>query len=361
MGKPRGGNRGGGGGAGSSSKRGRGGRGRRGGGPGGASRADHYLEGDSWKPASIVEPDEEEDDEDEDDSGSESGSGSESEGSRTSPSRSRKGKARATDDDQENDDDDKEEDDEEDEDDAILEAQLQLPLAQWDFGHCDPKRCSGKKLARLGLIRELRVGQRFRGIVLTPNATQTLSPADTPVLAEHGLAVVECSWARLDEVPFGKIKSPHERLLPHLVATNPVNYGKSMKLNCVEALAAALFITSHDPLANHLLSKFGWGKQFPIVNKGLLDRYRACTGPEQVLGVADELVQQEMERKQREKVDRGQRGEDLSLSNPNHTGPDDPSDDDEDEDGEANRLQQNFSKVVRITSASEAAALEEQS
>ncbi|KAE8214750.1 hypothetical protein CF327_g1883 [Tilletia walkeri] len=348
MGKPRGSSRGGSGGGsgGSSSKRGRGGRGGRRGGGGGTSRADYYLESDNWKPASIVEPDDEEEDDDEDESDSQSGS----EGSQDPPSRSRKGKARATD----KDEDDEEDGGEEDEEDAILQTQLQLPLAQWDFGHCDPKRCSGKKLARLGLIRELRVGQRFRGIVLTPNATQTLSPADTPVLAEHGLAVVECSWARLDEVPFGKIKSPHERLLPHLVATNPVNYGKSMKLNCVEALAAALFITSHDPLAHHLLSKFGWGQQFPIVNKGLLDRYKACTDPEQILAVAEELVQQEVERKQREKVDRGQRGEDLSLFNPNHT-----AEESEDED-EEDTLQQDFSKVVRITSASEAAAVHEQ-
>ncbi|KAE8269885.1 hypothetical protein A4X09_0g2447 [Tilletia walkeri] len=349
MGKPRGGSRGGSGGGsgGSSSKRGRGGRGGRRGGGGGTSRADYYLESDNWKPASIVEPDDEEEDDDEDESDSQSGS----EGSQDAPSRSRKGKARATDKDEDDEEDGGEEEDEED---AILQTQLQLPLAQWDFGHCDPKRCSGKKLARLGLIRELRVGQRFRGIVLTPNATQTLSPADTPVLAEHGLAVVECSWARLDEVPFGKIKSPHERLLPHLVATNPVNYGKSMKLNCVEALAAALFITSHDPLAHHLLSKFGWGQQFPIVNKGLLDRYKACTDPEQILAVAEELVQQEVERKQREKVDRGQRGEDLSLFNPNHT-----AEESEDED-EEDTLQQDFSKVVRITSASEAAAVHEQ-
>ena len=39
-----------------------------------------------------------------------------------------------------------------------------------------------------------------------------VSPADRDIIAQSGLAVVECSWARLDEVPFGRIASPHERL-----------------------------------------------------------------------------------------------------------------------------------------------------
>ena len=49
-------------------------------------------------------------------------------------------------------------------------------------------------------------------MLCSPKATQVISPADHHLVLKGGLAVVECSWARLDDVPFAKIASPHERL-----------------------------------------------------------------------------------------------------------------------------------------------------
>lgn len=32
-----------------------------------------------------------------------------------------------------------------------------FPVAMWDLNHCDPKKCSGRKLSRHGLIKNLKV------------------------------------------------------------------------------------------------------------------------------------------------------------------------------------------------------------
>ncbi|RCH81078.1 ribosome bioproteinsis protein tsr3, partial [Rhizopus stolonifer] len=43
-------------------------------------------------------------------------------------------------------------------------SNIPMPVAMWDFKHCDPKRCSGVKLARCDMLKTLKLGQRFRGI-----------------------------------------------------------------------------------------------------------------------------------------------------------------------------------------------------
>ena len=48
--------------------------------------------------------------------------------------------------------------------------------------------------------------------IRSPLGTQTVSPADKEVVQELGIAVVDCSWAQLADVPFAKIRGKHERL-----------------------------------------------------------------------------------------------------------------------------------------------------
>ncbi|KAJ2241178.1 ribosome biogenesis protein tsr3 [Coemansia sp. RSA 455] len=175
-------------------------------------------------------------------------------------------------------------------DDEGTKSCITVPLGMWDFDHCDPKRCSGRKLARMGLVKEFRLGQVFKGVVMSPEGKQVVSRADLPIMQQFGAAMIDCSWARIDEVPFNRIKAHHNRLLPYLVAANPVNYGKPWRLNCVEALAAAFYVVGWDEIGDELMGKFKWGHGFKELNAPLLKKYAACENNTEVLEVQNEWM-----------------------------------------------------------------------
>lgn len=176
-------------------------------------------------------------------------------------------------------------------------ADISINLAMWDFGQCDPKKCSGRKLSRLGFVRELSIGQRFSGLVLSPTGERCISYEDHSIVASHGIAVVDCSWAQLESTPFTRLKGQHPRLLPFLVAANPINYGRPCKLSCVEALAAALILTGYRDEASSLLAQFKWGHGFVSLNREILEKYYSCKTAAEVVACQQEWLASEQEKK----------------------------------------------------------------
>ncbi|XP_069140088.1 18S rRNA aminocarboxypropyltransferase-like isoform X2 [Argopecten irradians] len=228
------------------------------------------------------------------------------------------------------------------------EGKFPFSLAMWDLEQCDPKKCSGRKLGRLGYVRTLSLKQKFNGLILSPLGKKCVSAEDRSIIMNYGLAVVDCSWAKLEETPFDKMKGGYPRLLPYLIATNPINYGKPCTLSCVEAYAAALYITGFEELGEVLLAKFKWGSSFYKVNKELLSLYAACVdGAAVVLAQQEYLDKIEEERRSQKNTDLTDLDMDLEGYNPNRPlhrdWPCDSSseeDEDEEEDDEEDKRQE---------------------
>ncbi|KAL0233337.1 hypothetical protein GEMRC1_012082 [Eukaryota sp. GEM-RC1] len=151
-----------------------------------------------------------------------------------------------------------------------------------------------QKIARMGFVQEMSVKSRFNGIVLTPMSSSYVSPADKPFVLKYGIAVVDCSWNRVDEpesqLILKKTAGPFPRLLPFLVAANPINYGRPFKLNDAEAFAAALYITGFEEDAYKVLEPFNWGTAFFDINEEYLDVYQQCSNNDDVTNAHEQFL-----------------------------------------------------------------------
>jgi len=153
-------------------------------------------------------------------------------------------------------------------------------------GDDDPEKCTARKLGRFDHAT-LHESDRTtpRGLVLDPHAERALSPADDP----DRLVALDCSWTSADPPAFDL--AGERRALPYLVAANPVNFGRPMRLTTVEALAAALAVLGERARAEALLAKFTWGETFLELNAEPLERYAACADSEAVVAVQREYLE----------------------------------------------------------------------
>ena len=137
----------------------------------------------------------------------------------------------------------------------------------------DPKKNTIVRAAQFNLIL-LKKSLRHcpsQALILDPFAKKALTQADRPLLKKFGLVVIDCSWKKTETIFSNPFRTG--RFLPHLLAANPVNYGKWDRLSSAEAVAAALFITGFQTQAIQILSKFNWGPQFWKINRDNLEKY----------------------------------------------------------------------------------------
>lgn len=153
----------------------------------------------------------------------------------------------------------------------------EVKLLIYHVNEDDPKKCTAKKLKRFGyaeIINEIRRIPR-KVVVLNPLAEKICSSLDKIYAERYGILAVDCSWENVNEA-FSRFKSfKNQRALPFLIAVNPVNYGRPLRLSTLEAFVAALYIIGKEEQAAKISKIYKWSHHFIEINRELLEKYQA--------------------------------------------------------------------------------------
>lgn len=141
-------------------------------------------------------------------------------------------------------------------------------LYVYHAAQCDPKKCTGTKLLRLGLAKRIERLSFIprKAIVLDPFSNTVLTHEDRTGVLLHGLVAVDCSWENAEQLFTSKIRAQRRRL-PEMLAGNSINYNVKNKLSTAEAFAGALIICGFSEQAREILAKFKWGQNFLELNR----------------------------------------------------------------------------------------------
>ncbi len=157
----------------------------------------------------------------------------------------------------------------------------------------DPKKCTARKMAKLGKARlESKINNIEKGVVLNPFSKKALSREEREFALEAGIIAVDCSWNEADDV-FPRFKGNfRNRSLPFLVAANPVNFGKAFKLTSLEAVAASLYILGNREQARDVSNIYNWALHFLEFNKEPLEDYASAETSAEVVARQLEYVEE---------------------------------------------------------------------
>jgi pre-rRNA-processing protein TSR3 len=156
---------------------------------------------------------------------------------------------------------------------------------------CDPKKCTGMRLSRMSKGKILKNMKHIppRAVVLNPVSEIAFSKADRDLIRKAGLVGLDCSWKTAEAI-FANSSLGAQRALPYLLAANPINTYKPIKLSTAEAIAAALYIAGFKDQGEDVMSVFKWGPSFITLNQELLDAYAECESSTEVVQVQKEIM-----------------------------------------------------------------------
>ena len=152
------------------------------------------------------------------------------------------------------------------------------------------------RMKRATIVKDLRRVPRG-AVVLNPVSEIAFSPADREYVHRLGLVALDCSWKQAEEV-FNKFRGNNQRALPYLIAANPINTYKPIKLSTAEAIAAALYILGDIGAAKDTLSVFKWGPSFITLNREWLDSYASSANSSEVVKVQTEIMNEHQKLKE---------------------------------------------------------------
>lgn len=176
-------------------------------------------------------------------------------------------------------------------------AEFPVRLFLWFAGEDDPRACTGRKLLRRGLVREVHGSEPelLRAVLLDPSAREPLGSYDSRYVHQHGLLAVDCSWNRFagrGRYPagapwLGRLKN--RRRLPWLMAANPQHFGRIGELTTAEAFAASLWLLGETGAASSVLRPFAGGLYFFTLNETRLQSYAVAGSPDELSDVEARL------------------------------------------------------------------------
>ena len=102
----------------------------------------------------------------------------------------------------------------------------------------------GRSLGSCGLPSSLS-GSPRAGVILSPMGRACMSTEDGELIRHRGLAVVDCSWARLDEVPFGEPTSSPDS--PSPVPNAPGGKSPARVCRCQRVCANSHMLRRENP------------------------------------------------------------------------------------------------------------------